>query len=56
MDGRDYVTGQDVQQVFFDVCEHRVLLKRNVSANESAADALKELLRTVTVPDRASVK
>ena len=51
MDGRDYVTGADVQAVFEDVCAHRVILKRRVD-NGSAREILQELLRTVPVPDR----
>jgi MoxR-like ATPase len=52
LDGRDYVTGNDVQAVFQDVCAHRVLLKDN--AHESVTDILNELLKTVENPDRHS--
>lgn len=52
MEGRDYVTGSDVQAVFRDVCAHRVLLKEQ--AEESTDDVLNELLRTVENPDRHS--
>ncbi len=52
LDGRDYVTGNDVQAVFQDVCAHRVLLKDNVQ--ESVTDILNELLKTVENPDRHS--
>ena len=52
MDGRDYVTGNDVQAVFRDVCAHRVLLKEK--ANQSVDDVLNDLLKTVENPDRHS--
>ena len=52
LEGRDYVTGQDVQAVFADVCGHRVLLKE--TAAQSVADVLADLLRTVENPDRHS--
>ena len=52
LDGRDYVTGNDVQMVFRDVCAHRVLLKEN--ANETVDDVLIDLLKTVENPDRHS--
>ena len=53
MEGRDYVTGGDVQAVFADVCAHRVLLKEQ-AAGKTAQDVLSELLRTVETPDRHS--
>lgn len=52
MDGRDYVTGNDVQAVFRDVCAHRVLLKEH--AHPSADDVLNDLIKTVENPDRHS--
>lgn len=51
LEGRDYVTGSDVQEVFTDVCAHRVLLKED-AAGKTAEDVLNELLRTVENPDR----
>ena len=51
MDGRDYVTGADVQAVFKDVCAHRVLMKENTDG-KTAEDVLSELLKTVENPDR----
>ena len=51
MDGRDYVTGADVQAVFKDVCAHRVLMKENADG-KTAEDVLSELLKTVENPDR----
>ena len=50
MDGRDYVTGNDVQAVFRDVCVHRVLLKEDI--NQTVNDVLGDLLKTVENPDR----
>lgn len=53
LNGRDYVTGVDVQAVFADVCAHRVILTRKAQAERyTAAAVLDELLRTVPVPDR----
>ncbi len=49
-DGRDYVTGSDVQEVFRDVCAHRVLLKEE-AGGKTSGDVLDELLRTVETPD-----
>ena len=51
MDGRDYVTGGDVQAVFADVCAHRVLLKEQAGA-PAARDVLADLLKNVENPDR----
>ena len=54
LEGRDYVTGSDVQAVFTDVCAHRVLLKEEAEGL-SAEDVLRDLLRTVENPDRRCV-
>ena len=51
LEGRDYVTGGDVQDVFTDVCAHRVLLKENVRES-SVEQVLEELLKKVENPDR----
>ena len=51
LDGRDYVTGGDVQAVFKDVCAHRVLLKEN-AREASVEQVLEELLKKVENPDR----
>ena len=52
-DGRDYVTGGDVQSVFHDVCGHRVLLSRKGRLEGSTVSAvLDSLLASVPVPDR----
>ena len=52
LDGRDYVTSRDVQAVFRDVCEHRVLLKEH--ADQTVSGVLTDLLKTVENPDRHS--
>ncbi len=51
LEGRDYVTGEDVQTVFEDVCAHRVLLKQNVR-EITVRQVLQELLKKVENPDR----
>ena len=52
MDGRDYVTGADVQSVFPDVCAHRIILKKQVREEGHTEESeLRELLRKVEVPD-----
>ena len=51
--GRDYVTGEDVQAVFCDVCAHRVILSQEARLGaKNAQDVLQDLLRRVDVPDR----
>lgn len=55
LEGRDYVTGSDVQAVFRDVCAHRVLL-REEAGGLTAAQVLDHLLRTVETPDHAGRK
>ena len=53
MDGRDYVTGADVRDVFPDVCAHRVILSRKgISDGMTAALVLQEILEAVENPDR----
>jgi MoxR-like ATPase len=49
LEGRDYVTGADVQAVFRDVCAHRVLLKET---GDSVGRVLDELLKKTENPDR----
>ena len=52
--GRDYVTGTDVQAVFHDVCAHRVVLSRKARTEGIApAQALDALLRDTENPDRS---
>ena len=53
LQGRDYVIGEDVQAVFGDVCEHRLILSQKARlSGKGAADVIADLLKTVTVPDR----
>ena len=54
LEGRDYVTGGDVQAVFGDVCAHRVLLKDG-TARISVGQVLNELLRKTENPDRRGI-
>lgn len=54
LDGRDYVTGADVQAVFTDVCAHRVLLKEGIRET-TVEQVLDELLKKVETPDRRSL-
>ena len=52
-EGRDYVTGGDVQAVFHDVCAHRVLLSRRGRLEQATVTGvLDDLLASVPVPDR----
>ena len=52
-EGRDYVTGGDVQAVFQDVCAHRVLLSRRGRLEQATVTGvLDDLLASVPVPDR----
>ena len=53
MDGRDYVTGNDVQAVFADACTHRVLLRQAADV-PSVRQVLSDLLRATENPDRHS--
>ncbi len=53
MNGRDYVSPEDVQEVFCDVCSHRILLSQTARAeHQSQEDVLKQLLQTVPLPYR----
>ena len=55
LEGRDYVTGGDVQAVFRDVCAHRVLLTEEAqAAGVTAEQVLGDLLKTTESPDRHS--
>ncbi len=51
LDGRDYVTGADVQAIFGVVCAHRVLLKETAEGT-SVGRVLDELLKKTENPDR----
>ncbi|MBR4458781.1 MAG: MoxR family ATPase [Clostridia bacterium] len=50
MDGRDYVTGADVQAVFRDVCAHRLILKNGAAVQPG--QVLDELIAKTANPDR----
>ena len=52
LNGRDYVTPEDVQAVFVDVCAHRLLLSPKAKvADRTAADVLREVMKTTKSPD-----
>ena len=52
--GRSYVIPEDVQEVFPDVCSHRLMLKPKARMDEiSAKYILLEIMRRVNPPDRA---
>lgn len=53
LEGRDYVTGADVQAVFADVCAHRLLLKEN--AGVTVQEVLSDLIRKTENPDLRSL-
>ena len=53
MEGRDYVLPQDVREIFFDVCAHRMILSQKARmSGATAAEALRDALASVRVPDR----
>ena len=52
--GRDYTLPEDVQEIFADVCAHRVLLSQQAKTQQSTAqDIMQALLREVAMPDAA---
>ena len=52
--GRDYTLPEDVQEIFADVCAHRVLLSQQAKTQQSTAqDAMQTLLQEVALPDAA---
>jgi MoxR-like ATPase len=52
LSGRDYVIPSDVQLVFFDVFEHRLILNSQVSlGNATARNILARIMQTVLPPD-----
>ena len=54
--GRDYVVCEDVQEVFLDVCAHRLLLKRQAQLeNITPQNVLTELLQRVETADRRAL-
>ncbi|MBW7571688.1 AAA family ATPase [Caproiciproducens faecalis] len=51
LSGRDYVVPKDVQSVFADVVEHRIILKPQAKiGNVTAAGLLRDILRDVPAP------
>ena len=51
MNGRDYVTEEDVREVFKDVCAHRVLLTQKArAAGVSAGDVMDQLVSSTKPP------
>lgn len=52
LDGRNYVTPEDVQKVFIDVCAHRIILNPKARVAElSAEDILKNVMKRTKSPD-----
>lgn len=57
LDGRDYVTPEDVTAVFTDVCAHRMVLNSKARLHEYTAELITEnLLQTVAKPDHREFK
>ena len=51
LEGRGYVTPQDVKSVAMDVLRHRVIISYEAEAEEkSSEDVVQEILNTVKVP------
>ena len=51
MNGRDYVTEEDIRDVFCDVCAHRIILTQKTrAAGTSARDALTQIMNSVKSP------
>lgn len=52
LDGRDYVMPEDVQQIFTDVCSHRIILNPKARVAElTAEDILKRVMKQTNSPD-----
>ena len=55
MNGRDYVTPEDIAQIFLPVLSHRVRLSRAAQyAKRSAQDVLSDILKNTLVPPEGS--
>lgn len=53
LDGRNFVMPEDVQQVFLDVCAHRVIMNPRARVAElTARDALLQVMKRTKSPDR----
>ncbi len=51
MNGRDYVTEEDVRAVFTDVCAHRIILTQKArAASLTAYDVLQQIIASVKTP------
>lgn len=51
MHGRDYVTEEDIRDVFIDVCSHRVILTQKArAAGTTSRDVLNHILTSVKLP------
>ena len=51
MNGRDYVTEDDVREVFSDVCSHRIITTQKArAAHQSGKEIIELLLKSVKVP------
>ena len=51
MNGRDYVTEEDIRDVFCDVCSHRIILTQKArAAGTTARDALTQIMNSVKSP------
>lgn len=51
MEGRDYITPQDVVKVFYDAARHRVMLNSKAQLNNlTKEDILKEIIETTDTP------
>lgn len=53
MEERDYVIPEDVQEIFSDVCAHRIILSQRARlSGTTVQQVLQDILRSVRVPDR----
>ena len=53
LNGRNFVMPEDVQQVFLDVCAHRVIMNPRARVAElTARDALLQVMKRTKSPDR----
>ena len=51
MQGRDYVTEEDIREVFCDVCAHRLLLTQKArAAGTTSREVLGQILENVKPP------
>ena len=52
LEGRTYVIPEDVQQIFTDVCAHRIILNPKARVSElSADDILRQVMKQTKSPD-----